>query len=167
MRFIDMTGQRFGRLKVICRANRIGPVRWHCECQCGNKLEPLADNLRKGDIQSCGCLRREMCATTGERNSTHRYSSNGKIRRTYKSWQAMKYRCSSRKYTGWQYYGGRGIRVCKRWQNSFENFLADMGDRPRGKTLDRYPNNDGNYQPGNCRWATAKEQVANRRCSTS
>lgn len=84
---------------------------------------------------------------------------------TYYSWTAMRARCGYAKHPAFANYGGRGIKVCPRWQNSFENFVADMGERPHGKTLDRFPNKDGHYEPGNCRWATAKQQTHNRRCS--
>lgn len=86
-------------------------------------------------------------------------------KRTNASWSAMRERCRNPRHPGYAYYGGRGITVCERWLNSFANFLADMGPRPEGKTLDRFPNNDGNYEPGNCRWATARQQQANRRPS--
>jgi len=163
----DLTGQQFGRLKVIRRSNQTSPVRWHCECKCGRTLDPLSGNLVRGDIRSCGCLRKRTCAETGLRNITHGYSLNGKVRRTYKSWQSMKQRCGNPRAPNYKNYGSRGITVCKHWLNSFENFLADMGERPEGKTLDRYPDNNGNYESGNCRWATAKQQIANRRRSTA
>lgn len=86
---------------------------------------------------------------------------------TYSSWCNMLRRCNNSNFKQYADYGGRGIRACTRWQgkHGFENFLADMGPRPDGTSLDRYPNNDGNYEPGNCRWATRKEQQNNRRCS--
>jgi len=100
----------------------------------------------------------------GAANRRHGHSPrNGKLSLTYHSWQAMKLRCYYPSQPGFKNYGARGIAVCDRWRNSFENFLADMGERPEGKTLDRYPNNDGNYEPGNCRWATLSEQQRNRR----
>jgi hypothetical protein len=82
--------------------------------------------------------------------------------REYTSWEMMNARCNNPKATGYENYGGRGITVCERWRR-FENFLADMGPRPAGTTLDRWPNNDGNYEPGNCRWATRAQQLGNRR----
>jgi hypothetical protein len=98
---------------------------------------------------------------------THGHARKGKQTGTYLSWKEMKKRCANPNQKYWKNYGGRGIRVCDRWLNSFENFLADMGERPEGTSIDRYPNNDGNYEPGNCRWATRKQQRANRRDSQS
>jgi hypothetical protein len=93
---------------------------------------------------------------------THGHASQ-KLSGTYSSWKAMKARCLNPNGKQWADYGGRGITICERWIHSFENFLADMGERPPGKTLDRYPNNDGNYEPGNCRWASGRQQQMNRR----
>lgn len=104
-----------------------------------------------------------------KRSQGNRYSkrlhghARGKCTPTYESWSAMKSRCNNPNHDSWKNYGGRGITVCDRWLHSFENFLADMGERPEGKTLDRFPNRDGNYEPSNCRWATVAEQNANRR----
>lgn len=89
-------------------------------------------------------------------------SGTGLATRTYTVWQNMKARCYNPRSPSWQYYGGRGIQVCDRWRNSFANFVTDMGEKPDGRSLDRI-DNDGNYEPGNCRWATPAEQVRNRR----
>ena len=94
----------------------------------------------------------------------HGHSGHGKESqrsRTWKAWRSMRRRCYEKTRENYHRYGGRGIRVCKRWKDSFENFLADMGECPAGCTLDRFPDNDGNYEPGNCRWATGKEQSRN------
>lgn len=127
-------------------------------------------------MQSCGCLRRELHARLVE---THSKSDTNKARMArlgdthrkhgmwgtaaYKRWLNMISRCEWQKGKHWKDYGGRGITICERWRESFEAFYADMGDCPPGMSLDRYPNNDGNYEPDNCRWATPKEQIANRR----
>lgn len=176
-KLIDLSGQIFGRLTVINRAsNRRRQARWHCKCECGEVTKVCGHDLRCGDTKSCGCLRRELSSKrfkaighlNGARNGRKANMIHGHARRTgcsrtHRSWEAMKRRCTNPNVHNYHNYGGRGIKVCSRWLSSFESFLADMGDRPEGKTLDRYPDNDGDYEPGNCRWASAKQKYANSR----
>ena len=130
---------------------------WECLCECGNKTIVSASYLRNGKIKSCGCLRKEG------NNTKHQHTSRSHTPSpTYSSWIKAKQRCNNPNVPNWVDYGGRGIKVCDRWLDSFENFLADMGERPDGTTIDRI-NNDGNYEPGNCKWSTPKEQSNNRR----
>lgn len=153
--FVNLNGLRFNRLVVERKLNERssnGGVQWECQCDCGGKVVSSSDSLRRGNTQSCGCLRLEKITLHGMRNAPE-----------YRCWSSMKSRCSNPRHRGFKDYGGRGISVCDRWQ-VFENFLADMGPRPSdGHSIDRYPNNDGNYEPENCRWATAKQQIDNRR----
>lgn len=150
---IDLTGQRFGRLVVLARSapDANSNARWSCMCDCGTARVVYGQSLGNGATQSCGCLAKEP-----GRRQTHGASSSN----DYKSWAAMVQRCTNPNNHKWPRYGGRGITVCERWRD-YENFLADMGPRPSGMTLDRYPNNDGNYEPGNCRWATPTQQQNN------
>lgn len=155
-KFKDLVGVRFGRL-VVTERDLIRPIptRWLCQCDCGKTSDPLSNSLMSGRTNSCGCLQKERLLRA---NTTHGLSRTG----AYKAWHGIIDRCTNPNFPKYSYYGGRGIRVCERW-HSYENFLADMGPRPAGKTIDRYPNNDGHYEPGNCRWATHSEQNVNMR----
>lgn len=155
---MDLVGKRFGRRVVLKRApdRKIGVSKfqikraWVCRCDCGKEQIVSGTTLAQGMGKSCGCLI----------SDTHR--KHGRYRtETYKIWAGMKSRCLRKKHESYKNYGGRGIKVCKRWMK-FENFLADMGERPRGLSIDRI-NVSGNYERKNCRWATAKEQANNKR----
>ena len=157
-RFIDLTGQTFARWTVIRRATNAGnSTRWLCRCRCGTVAVIHSANLRHGVSKSCGCLREEVSKTTLR---THGMKNHP----LYVTWESMHKRCNNPNNKDWKYFGGRGIKVCDRWsgRDGFPSFLADMGDRPPGLSLDR-TDNEGNYEPANCRWATWTEQVNNRR----
>lgn len=157
----DLTGQIFGRLTVAWPAGKTkncGHVLWLAFCSCGEFVTVWSNNLRSGRTQSCGCLGREQI-------TKHGHARGYRVTPEYMSWAAMLQRCTNPNTSNYSRYGGRGVTVCDRWtgEHGFENFLADMGLRPEGTTMDRFPDKNGNYEPGNCRWATAKEQARNTR----
>lgn len=159
-KFIDLTGEIFGRLTVIRRGENSGKkTGWHCRCDCGNETNIPASHLANGHTKSCGCLVVEKIIA---RCTKHGAKSRIETSREYESWSGAKARCFRLTHRRYKEWGGRGITMCERWRNSFEAFYADMGPRPKGHSLDRI-DNDGNYEPGNCRWATNSEQASNTR----
>lgn len=152
---VSLVGQTFGQLEVSAEAGRRGKKRlWLCTCVCSGSTIAATADLRSGHTQSCGCLKRRR---TSQANLKHGLSKT----RAYQIWHAMWRRCSNPSDVGYERYGGRGIKVCARWR-SVEAFVADMGHPPDGLTLDRI-NADGDYEPTNCRWATAVEQAREHR----
>ena len=158
---LNLKGQMFGRLTVICEAEpKICGARaftqWICQCACGASVTTYGNGLRSGHVKSCGCLKSEL---TSQRNQKH---EKGVIdSNIYKIWKTMRSRCENKNSQVYKHYGARGISVCERWK-SFDAFSKDVGARPVGTTLDRI-DNDGNYEPGNVRWATHKVQHNNKR----
>lgn len=158
----DLTGRVFFRLTVMRKEGRLpsGHTGWRCRCECGNECVVSTTQLRSGNNKSCGCLMREMQAA-GAAHTTHGLSKTHPL---YKVWQGMKKRCENPNGRQYPDYGARGIRVCERWSNDFEAFLNDVGDRPSPThQIDRFPNNNGNYEPGNVRWATPTQNARNTR----
>lgn len=164
----DLTGKRFGRWTVLAihpeRYRRAGASfdLWLCKCDCGTKRVVLGSNLRRGKSTSCGrCIAREKLR---KRVTKHGHTSGGRCTSIYGRWKDMRQRCFNPNNPRYPDYGGREpipVTVCERWRK-FENYYADMGDPPYGKSIDRI-NNDGDYEPSNCHWATKSMQVANRR----
>lgn len=158
-RLVDLAGKKFGRLIVSSRAanSAHGKAMWNVTCDCGTEKTIIGSSMTGGLTTSCGCHSREVRKTASR---THGMSNSSE----FKTWASMIGRCYYETATGYKSYGGRGISVCDRWRNSFEEFYADLGDRPSPThSLDRYPDVDGNYEPGNVRWATAVEQARNKR----
>ncbi len=160
MKSIDIAGRTFGRWSVLKRVENTskGQTQWLCRCECGNERVMASIILRRGISRSCGCL---LIETTIKRSTKHGHATGGIITPTYHSWVGMIARCTNPKNSHYPSYGGRGIKVHEPWF-TFANFLADMGEKPPGTSLERI-NNDGDYYPNNCQWATLKRQSRNKR----
>lgn len=159
-KIINLIDKRFGNLVVIklIESDKWGNARWLCRCDCGNYKNILSASLRNGITKSCGCLKKNN-------GFKHGHARKGKLSKIYRIWQGMNQRCNDQKNKDYKHYGDRGIKVCYRWsnkKNGFENFYKDVGNPPKGKSLDRINNNKG-YFPGNWRWATPLQQHQNTR----
>lgn len=158
-----MSGMVFGRLTVISQVENKGKdVSWLCRCQCGSSIDVRGHALRTGNTSSCGCLHKEQLITRNKKAQSKGRTTHGMSQtRTFRIWADMRKRCENPRSTHYHNYGGRGITVCERW-GRFEHFLEDMREAPEDRTLDRIDVN-GNYEPGNCRWATIAQQARNKR----
>ena len=156
-RHIDLVGQKFSYLIVLSRNYHKKGTYWNCYCSCGNITLVRSDSLKNGNTKSCGCLFKYK--TKQSKNKRHGMTKSTE----FNTWVNLRERCFNVNRPDYKNYGGRGITVCDRWLESFENFFEDMGPCLKGKSLDRWSDNGGDYEPNNCRWATLVEQRANCR----
>lgn len=160
--YINLVGQKYSRLTVLEQSTErhaTGYIQWVCRCDCGTVCTVLGRRLKNGNTKSCGCRKLEASHENGKARKTHGMTNSPE----YATWKSMRERCTVSIAENYPRYGGRGIIVCDEWMNSFEAFYRDMGPRPSSEhSIDRREN-DGNYEPGNCRWATLEEQNNNRR----
>jgi hypothetical protein len=159
-----VAGQRYAMLVAVEFSHTVGQGKrgsrtyWRFRCDCGKEIVAVPSDVTSGKQKACGCTRREKTIKRNLETALHGMTGS----REHRTWLSMLQRCRDPNHNAYHLYGGAGVIVCERWL-TFTNFYADMGPRPEGKTLDRYPNKDGNYEPGNCRWATDSEQNKNRK----
>ena len=169
-RFKNLTGHTYNRWTVLEYAGTTGvgrcqPSLWKCRCECGQIRNVVGTTLTNGSSKSCGCLSAESIA---ERSTKHGHAKRRDMHELYGTWTGIIARCENTNSPRYSDYGGRGVSICDRWRKSFADFLSDVGERPSKKhSLDRYPDKNGNYEPGNVRWATDTEQAQNKRCNVN
>ena len=165
-KLIDLSGQKYGRLTVVCRngSNESKRALWLCKCECGNEITVIGDLLRNGHVQSCGCLLSEY---RKDKMTKHGYGKHSEVDRLYRVWRGMKTRCYSKNAKSYKWYGGRGIKVCEEWHDytKFREWALQNGYDENAKkgecTIDRI-NPDGDYEPNNCRWVGMDVQLKNK-----